>query len=139
MVFDILACFWHTSCNADYMERASKHKDLLVDLCGNSCLMGSSLVFPYQTRLDEKRDKIPKRGYFIIALVGVACGFTQLRFVSKVLFDVLTLVTVITKIPSNYLALMIIAPGNAIPNAMFLISLSKQGLANMSMHGGYAN
>ena len=89
--------------------------------------------------LTDERKKIPKRGFLIISVVGMMCGFAQVRFISGVLIDLLKLVVVISKLPANYLAVIIIAPGNALPNAIFLISLSKQGLANMSMHGGYAN
>jgi len=44
----------------------------------------------------------------------------------------------LSKLPSTYLALTVIAIGNALPDGITTISLSKQGYAVMGLTGGYA-
>jgi Ca2+/Na+ antiporter len=43
-----------------------------------------------------------------------------------------------SQLPSTFLALTVIAMGNALPDGITTIALSKQGLAAMGLAGGYA-
>jgi len=86
----------------------------------------------------EKRRVAPEKTFIIIALLGMVWGFIWTYWVSGVLIDLLTFVGVITKLSSTYLALTIIAIGNALPDALITISFAKQGKAIMGITGGYA-
>ena len=87
--------------------------------------------------LVEKRRKAPK-GYVFIEFVGMICGFIQTYYVSGVLIDLLTMIGVISKLSATYLALTIIAIGNALPDAFLTIKLAGRGKAMMGIIGGYA-
>jgi len=57
---------------------------------------------------------------------------------SGLMIDALTFVGVLTKLAPTYLALTIIAVGNALPDAMLTISQAGNGMAVLGMTGGYA-
>jgi len=52
-------------------------------------------------------------------------GFVWTYYVSGMLIDLLTMIGVISKLSTTYLALTIIAVGNALPDALLTISLAK--------------
>ena len=54
------------------------------------------------------------------------------------LVDLLKLVGVLTKLPATYLALTIIAVGNALPDAIITINLASKGQALLGITGSYA-
>jgi len=87
--------------------------------------------------LVKERFKAPK-GYAFIELIGMTCGFIQTYYVSGILIDMLTMIGVITKLSTTYLALTIIAVGNALPDAFLTIKLAGRGKAMMGIIGGYA-
>ncbi len=86
----------------------------------------------------KKRKVAPEKTFIIIAFLGMVWGFIWTYWVSGVLIDLLTFVGVITKLSSTYLALTIIAVGNALPDALITISFAKQGKAMLGITGGYA-
>ena len=49
------------------------------------------------------------------------CGFNQTSYVIGVLVDLLGFIGVLTKLSATYLALTIIAVGNALPDALITI------------------
>ena len=85
----------------------------------------------------KERRKAPK-GYVFIELIGMICGFIQTYYISGILIDLLTMIGVISKLSATYLALTIIAIGNALPDAFLTIKLAKRGKAMMGIIGGYA-
>jgi Ca2+/Na+ antiporter len=58
--------------------------------------------------------------------------------VSGILIDLLNFVGILTNLSKPYLGMTIIAMGNALPDALTTIALSKQGYAIMGMTGAYA-
>lgn len=66
------------------------------------------------------------------------CGFMQTYFIIGVLVDFLTAVGYITKLSATYLAMTIIAVGNALPDAIITINLAKKGKAVLGITGSYA-
>lgn len=59
-------------------------------------------------------------------------------FVSGLMIDALTFVGALTKLPATYLALTVIAVGNALPDAMLTISQAGSGKAVLGLTGGYS-
>ena len=53
------------------------------------------------------------------------------------MIDCLSFVGVLTKLSPTFLALTIIAMGNALPDAMLTISQAGNGMAKLGMTGGY--
>jgi len=47
-------------------------------------------------------------------------------YVSGLLIDILTMIGILTKLSATYLALTIIAIGNALPDALITIALAKK-------------
>lgn len=85
-----------------------------------------------------KPNNSPPSGYIIIAFVGMVSGLVWTYWVSGVLIDILTMVGIITKLSSTYLALTIIAVGNALPDALMTITMAKNGKAILGITGSYA-
>lgn len=54
------------------------------------------------------------------------------------MIDALTFIGVLSKLSATYLALTIIAVGNALPDAMLTIALAGKGKAELGITGGYA-
>jgi Ca2+/Na+ antiporter len=75
-----------------------------------------SFCFWYFHR-DKKRNETTKVHIFI-SVIGMICGFAWTFYVSGLLIDILTLLGVISKLSATYLALTIIAVGNALPDAL---------------------
>ena len=65
-------------------------------------------------------------------------GLIWSYIVSSILIDLLTMVGIIAKLDSTYLGLTILAIGNALPDSLTVISLSKKGYAIMGITGVYA-
>lgn len=65
-------------------------------------------------------------------------GFIWTYFVSGLMIDALTFIGVLSKLSATYLALTIIAVGNALPDAMLTIALAGKGKAELGITGGYA-
>ena len=57
---------------------------------------------------------------------------------TNILIDLLTMIGVITQLSSTYLGLTILAIGNALPDGLTVIALSKKGMAEMAITGVYA-
>lgn len=95
-----------------------------------------TLLF-YLIHRGKERNEIPS-GYIVIAFVGMVVGLVWTYWVSGVLIDILTLVGTITKLPATYLALTIIAVGNALPDALMTITMAKNGKAILGITGSYA-
>jgi len=74
---------------------------------------------------------LPEEGvsrlFILVTTVGVFCGFAWTFFVSGLLIDLLAMVGVLSKLSATYLALTIIAVGNALPDALITIALAKKG------------
>ena len=77
-------------------------------------------------RCKTKRNEITK-AHLLVSIVGVVCGFIWTYYVSGLLIDILTMVGVLTHLEATYLALTIIAIGNALPDALITIALAKKG------------
>ncbi len=71
----------------------------------------------------------PKRSFIIISVVSMICGFIWTNFIIIILVDCITAVGIITKLSATYLALTIIAVGNALPDAIITVALAKKGKA----------
>jgi len=80
----------------------------------------------------------PKRSFIIISIMSMICGFIWTNFVIVILVDVITAVGIITKLSATYLALTIIAVGNALPDAIITVALAKKGKATLGITGSYA-
>lgn len=80
-----------------------------------------SALFYYKT----KRHKVSKKYHILVSFVGLITGFMVTYYVSGLLIDILSLVGVLTNLKATYLALTIIAVGNALPDALITISLAK--------------
>ena len=70
-----------------------------------------------------ENNKIPS-GYIVIELLGMVCGFIWTYYVSGMMIDILTMVGILSKLSATYLALTIIAVGNALPDALLTVSLA---------------
>ncbi len=69
---------------------------------------------------------------------GVLGSLTWTYFLCGILIDVLQFIGMISNLSRTYLGLTIIAVGNALPDGVTTIALSKQGYAVMGMTGAYA-
>jgi Ca2+/Na+ antiporter len=79
-----------------------------------------------------KAAKIPKdakpavpKAYILVQVVGMFTGFVWTYYASGMLIDILTMIGVLSKLSATYLALTIIAIGNALPDAIITIALAK--------------
>lgn len=81
---------------------------------------------------------LPGDWFVFISLVGMIWGFIWTYFVSGLMIDALTFIGILTKLSPTYLALTIIAVGNALPDAMLTIALAGKGKAELGITGGYA-
>ena len=82
--------------------------------------------------------QVQPRYYIIIQVTGTIGALVWTYVVSGILVDLLQYLGMLSKLPSTYLALTVIAIGNALPDGVTTISLSKQGYAVMGLTGGYA-
>ena len=80
--------------------------------------------FWYVIHRGKDRHEIP-RFYIVIEVIGMCCGFVWTYYVSGALIDLLSMVGILTKLSATFLALTIIAVGNALPDALLTISLAK--------------
>ena len=71
-------------------------------------------------------------------VVSTITGLTWSFIISSILIDLLTMIGIIAKLDSTYLGLTILAVGNALPDSLTVISLSKKGYAVMGITGVYA-
>jgi Ca2+/Na+ antiporter len=71
-------------------------------------------------------------------VTGTVGALVWTYLVSGILVDLLQFLGMLSKLSSTYLALTVIAVGNALPDGVTTISLSKQGYAVMGLTGGYA-
>ena len=71
---------------------------------------------------------------FLSAIIGLIWSY----IITAILIDLLTIIGVIAKLDSTYLGLTILAVGNALPDSLTVISLSKKGYALMGITGVYA-
>ena len=74
-------------------------------------------------KISTDRFQIPKF-YILVEVVGMIVGFIWLYYVSGVLIDVLNFLGVISKLNATYLALTVIAVGNALPDTLITIALA---------------
>lgn len=65
--------------------------------------------------------------HLLVSIVGMLCGFIWTYYVSGLLIDILTMIGVLTGLKATYLALTVIAIGNALPDALITIALAKKG------------
>lgn len=90
------------------------------------------------SKLRTERYLLPGDWFILIAIVGMMMGFVWTYYVSGLMIDALTFVGVLSKLSATYLALTIIAIGNALPDALLTIALAKKGKAELGITGGYA-
>ena len=57
---------------------------------------------------------------------------------TDILIDLLTSIGILCKFDNTYLAITVLAVGNALPDALTVVSLSKRGYATMGITGVYA-
>jgi len=104
------------------------------------CYLIAAVIWTFiwwSEHVDKKVNQLPS-GYLVIAVVGMVSGLVWTYWVSGVLIDILTLVGIVTKLPDTYLALTIIAVGNALPDALMTIAFAKEGKAILGITGSYA-
>ena len=83
------------------------------------------------------KEKTPS--YFIGLNLGSAMvGLIWSYVVSSILIDLLSMIGIIARLDSTYLGLTILAVGNALPDSLTVVSLSKKGYAIMGITGVYA-
>ena len=94
-------------------------------------------LFFYLTQRNSPNNLIPK--YFIlITILSAISGLFWTYILSSILIDLLNMLGVLFKLKASFLGLTIIAVGNALPDALTTIALSKQGYALMGISGAYA-
>jgi Ca2+/Na+ antiporter len=71
-------------------------------------------------------------------LISCISGLMWSYLATNILIDFLTMIGVITQLSSTYLGLTILAIGNALPDGLTVIALSKKGMAEMAITGVYA-
>lgn len=70
----------------------------------------------------EPKDKVKvPRAYILTQAVSMLCGFIWTYYASGMLIDILTMLGVLSKLSTTYLALTIIAVGNALPDAIITV------------------
>ena len=89
-------------------------------------------------KVRDERYLLPGNWFMMIAIIGMIWGFLWTYFVSGMMIDILTFVGVLSKLSATYLALTIIAVGNALPDALLTIALASKGKADLGITGGYA-
>lgn len=85
-----------------------------------------------------ERYKLPGGWYTLIAILGMIQGFIWTYYVSGLMIDALTFVGDLTNLSATYLALTVIAVGNALPDAMLTITQAGSGKAVLGLTGGYS-
>lgn len=88
-------------------------------------------------------NRISKRDIFVEYLtffnvISCISGIIWCYLATNILIDFLTMIGIITKLSSTYLGLTILAVGNALPDGLTVIALSKKGMAEMAITGVYA-
>ncbi len=76
--------------------------------------------------------------HLLVSVIGMIFGYLWTYYVSGLLIDILTMMGIITKLSATYLALTIIAVGNALPDALLTIELAKKEKALLGITGSYA-
>jgi len=71
-------------------------------------------------------------------IISCISGLMWSYLATNILIDFLTMIGVITQLSSTYLGLTILAIGNALPDGLTVIALSKKGMAEMAITGVYA-
>jgi Ca2+/Na+ antiporter len=71
-------------------------------------------------------------------ILSAIIGLIWTYIIHAILIDLLTIIGIIAKLDSTYLGLTILAVGNALPDSLTVISLSKKGYAIMGITGVYA-
>ena len=92
-----------------------------------------SLIFYFTIKEDS-----PPKYYIIIQFIGTICSLVWTYIVSAMLIDVLEFLGTMSNLSRTYMGLTVIAVGNALPDALTTIELSKNGLAVMGITGAYA-
>jgi sodium/potassium/calcium exchanger 6 len=97
------------------------------------------LVFFAATRksLEGLADKEVPANFIWMNLASSIQGLVWSYIVSSVLIDLLTCVGILAKLNTTYLGLTILALGNALPDSLTVIALSKKGYAVMGITGVY--
>jgi Ca2+/Na+ antiporter len=85
-----------------------------------------------------ERYLLPGGWYNLIAILGMTQGFVWTYFVSGLMIDALGFVGLLTKLSATYLALTVIAVGNALPDALLTVSQAGSGKAVLGLTGGYS-
>ena len=84
------------------------------------------------------KEDTPPKYYVIIQFMGTLCSLIWTYIVSAILIDVLEFLGTMSNLSRTYMGLTVIAVGNALPDALTTIELSKKGLAVMGITGAYA-
>ena len=71
-------------------------------------------------------------------IFSILQGLLWCYLTTSILIDLLTMIGIITKLDSTYLGLTVLAVGNALPDSLTVVSLSKRGYATMGITGVYA-
>ncbi len=71
-------------------------------------------------------------------MISCISGISWCYFSTKILIDFLTLFGILGKYSNTFLGLTILAVGNALPECLTVIVLSKKGMAEMAITGVYA-
>ena len=100
---------------------------------GISCALFSFFYLTQKNMTEE----VPS--YFIkMNVFSTIIGLTWSFLITTILIDLLTMIGIIAKLDSTYLGLTVLAVGNALPDSLTVISLSKKGYAIMGITGVYA-
>ena len=77
--------------------------------------------------------------YFVkMNVLSTIIGLTWSFIITSILIDLLTMVGIVAKLDTTYLGLTVLAVGNALPDSLTVVSLSKKGYAIMGITGVYA-
>lgn len=104
--------------------------DIAISIPSGLLLM--AMVHYYST--DGRRPK----WFALLGFLAIIGGLVWTFLASSILIDLLQFYGVFLGLEEAYLGLSVLAIGNALPDALTTISLSKQGYAVMGISGGYA-
>lgn len=98
----------------------------------------SAILFFLIPKPLKPTEEPPRFFYFSLQAIATIFCLIYTYFVSGILIDLLTFYGMISKLPSTYMGLTVIAIGNALPDGVTTIALAKKKLAVMGMTGAYA-
>jgi Ca2+/Na+ antiporter len=84
----------------------------------------------YATQRDLKAKELPSPRYFLfVSILGTVYGLLWTYIASVLLMDLLALYVIVLKLDTTFMGLTVLGIGNALPDALTTVALSKKGYA----------